>query len=143
MLTLPFVQKYGKRSYSRYPIFWALKNVGQLPNPDPSDIAAWDKKLPKDEDIKIDVEFEARRGELRRQAQEWAGLKQDPNAELLVFVGRWSTQKGVDLIADVMPSLLEQHPSIQLICIGPVIDLYGKFAALKLEKMMSIYPVRS
>ena len=134
--------KYGKRSYARYPIFWGLKKVGKLPNPDPSDTGEWDKQLPKEEDIHVDVEMEAGRAELKRQAQEWAGLDQNPKADLLVFVGRWSNQKGVDLIADVFPSILEEHPDVQLMCIGPVIDLYGKFAALKLEKMMKIYPGR-
>ena len=135
-------KKYGKRSYARYPIFWGLKKVGKLPNPDPSDTGEWDKQLPKEEDIHIDTEMEAGRGELKRQAQEWAGLDQNPEADLLVFVGRWSNQKGVDLIADVFPSVLEEHPNVQLMCIGPVIDLYGKFAALKLEKMMKVYPGR-
>jgi alpha-1,3-glucan synthase len=32
-------------------------------------------------------------------------IKQDPNADLFVFVGRWSKQKGVDLIADVISAL--------------------------------------
>jgi alpha-1,3-glucan synthase len=41
-----------------------------------------------------------------------------------------------------MPSVLECHPKVQLICIGPVIDLYGKFAALKLARMMEKYPGR-
>lgn len=63
-------------------------------------------------------------------------------AELFVFVGRWSNQKGIDLIADVFFSILEQHPKTQLICVGPVIDLYGKFAAVKLAKMMEQYPGR-
>lgn len=135
-------KKYGKRSYARYPIFWGLKKVGKLPNPDPSDTGEWDKQLPKEEDIKVDAAFEAGRAELKRQAQEWAGLEQNPNADLLVFVGRWSNQKGVDLIADVFPSVLEEHPDVQLVCVGPVIDLYGKFAALKLEKMMKLYPGR-
>ena len=135
-------KKYGKRSYARYPIFWGLKKVGNLPNPDPSDTGEWDKQLPKDEDIMIDAEFEGKRTELKRQAQEWAGLDQNPKAELFVFVGRWSNQKGVDLIADVFPAVLEQYPDVQLMCIGPVIDLYGKFAALKLGKMMEIYPGR-
>lgn len=40
-------KKYGVRSYLRYPIFWGLKKVGQLPNPDPSDTGEWDKRLPK------------------------------------------------------------------------------------------------
>ncbi|KAF7509611.1 hypothetical protein GJ744_007649 [Endocarpon pusillum] len=135
-------KKYGKRSYARYPIFWGLKKVGNLPNPDPSDTGEWNKELPKEEDIRVDPSFEAGRAELKRQAQEWAGLEQNPKAELLVFVGRWSMQKGIDLIADVFPSVLEQHQDVQLICVGPVIDLYGKFAALKLERMMKLYPGR-
>ncbi|KAL2374950.1 alpha-1,3-glucan synthase [Blastomyces gilchristii SLH14081] len=135
-------RKYGKRSYARYPIFWGLKKVGNLPNPDPSDTGEWNKQLPKDSDITVDPEFEAKRAELKRQAQEWAGLDQNPDADLLVFVGRWSMQKGVDLIADVFPAVLEARENVQLICIGPVIDLYGKFAALKLEKMMKLYPGR-
>ncbi|KAL8882053.1 MAG: hypothetical protein Q9198_000876 [Flavoplaca austrocitrina] len=134
--------KYGVRSHARYPIFWGLKKIGKLPNPDPSDTGEWDKQLPKEEDIHVDADFEAGRGELRRQAQEWAGLDQNPKADLFVFVGRWSTQKGIDLIADIFPSVLEEYPDVQLVCIGPVIDLYGKFAALKLDKMMKLYPGR-
>ncbi|KAI9741677.1 MAG: Cell wall alpha-1,3-glucan synthase ags1 [Cirrosporium novae-zelandiae] len=134
--------KYGKRSYARYPIFWGLKKIGKLPNPDPSDTGEWNKELPKDGDIKVDPGFEADRGDLRRQAQEWAGLNVDPSAELFVFVGRWSMQKGVDLIADVFPTVLEAHPKVQVIAVGPVIDLYGKFAALKLSKLMELYPGR-
>lgn len=51
-------------------------------------------------------------------------------------------QKGIDLIADVFPGIIEKHQSTQLICIGPVVDLYGKFAALKLEKLATLYPGR-
>ena len=90
----------------------------------------------------MDAAFEASRAELRRQAQEWAGLKQDPDAELFVFVGRWSMQKGVDIIADVFPSVLAQYPKVQLIAVGPVIDLYGQLAAIKLERLMEQYPGR-
>ena len=49
---------------------------------------------------------------------------------------------GIDLIADAMPAVLEENPKAQLICVGPVIDLYGKFAALKLEVLMKKYPGR-
>lgn len=83
-------KKYGARAYTRYPIFWGLKEVQALQNPDPSDTAIWDKKLPAEKDIHIDEEFEKRRLEERTQAQEWAGLEQNPNAQLFVFVGRWS-----------------------------------------------------
>lgn len=134
-------KKYGKRSWARYPIFWGLSKIGQLPNPDPSDLADW-SPAQTEENVTIDEDFEKTRADLRVQAQQWAGLTVDPLAELLVFVGRWSMQKGVDLIADVMPALLEENEKIQLICIGPVIDLYGKFAALKLDVLMKKYPGR-
>jgi hypothetical protein len=42
----------------------------------------------------------------------------------------------------VFSSRLEKYPSIQLIAVGPVIDLYGKFAAEKLARLMEIYPDR-
>ncbi|KAK0712424.1 alpha-1,3-glucan synthase-like protein [Lasiosphaeria miniovina] len=138
-------RKYGDRSLARYPIFWSLKNIGQLPNPDPSDTADWNPNediSKQSKDIEINQSFEEKRGNLRRQAQEWAGLEVDPSAELFVFVGRWSLQKGVDLIADIFPSILDKYPKTQLICVGPVIDLYGRFAALKLEKLMHRYPRR-
>jgi alpha-1,3-glucan synthase len=135
-------KKYGKRSYARYPIFWGLKKVGNLPNPDPSDTGEWNRALPKESEIIIDKEFEFARADLKRQAQQWAGLEERPDADLLVFVGRWSMQKGIDLIADVLPGVLEAKPTVQLICIGPLIDLYGKFAALKLDRIMKLYPGR-
>jgi alpha-1,3-glucan synthase len=119
-----------------------LKHIGKLPNPDPSDTEPWDEAAEAKQVITIDLAFEAARGDLRKQAQQWANLTVDPNANLFVFVGRWSVQKGVDLIADVFPSVLENHPDVQLICVGPVIDLYGKFAALKLEAIMKKYPGR-
>lgn len=135
-------KKYGKRSWARYPIFWGLRKIGALPNPDPSDVAEWDKKLADPNSIQIDEAFESGRAALKRQAQEWAGLDQRADADLFVFVGRWSMQKGIDLIADVFPAILEQFPHTQLVAIGPCIDLYGKFAALKLDVMMKKYPGR-
>ncbi|CAJ2501836.1 Uu.00g046890.m01.CDS01 [Anthostomella pinea] len=136
-------KKYGDRSFARYPILWGLRDVGQLPNPDPTDTAEWDREaFMKDTEVAVDANFENGRADLKRQAQEWAGLEVNPKAELFVFVGRWSLQKGVDLIADIFPAVLEQHPDTQLVCVGPVIDLYGKFAALKLSKLMEKYPKR-
>lgn len=135
-------KKYGKRSFARYPIFWGLSKIGALPNPDPTDTGEWERNGAVEGEITVNEDFEAQRPALKRQAQEWAELKQDPDAELFVFVGRWSMQKGIDLIADVFPSVLETCPRVQLITVGPVIDLYGRFAALKLAKMMDLYPGR-
>ncbi|ERF68903.1 hypothetical protein EPUS_08063 [Endocarpon pusillum Z07020] len=134
--------KYGKRSKQRYPIFWSLPKIGSLANPDPADTAEMDSSKRRKEAAVIDSAMEASRRELRCHAQEWAGLTIDPEAELFVFVGRWSMQKGIDIIADVFFSVLEENAKAQLICVGPVIDLYGKFAALKLEKLVARFPGR-
>ena len=50
--------------------------------------------------------------------------------------------QGVDLIADVFPAVLDKHKNVQLIAVGPVIDLHGKFAALKLDFIAKQYPGR-
>jgi alpha-1,3-glucan synthase len=133
--------KYGKRSWARYPIFWGVKKIGNLPNPDPSDTDDFDGKNPVEEVVTVDRDFEEKRVEFKRQAQEWAELHVDPEAELMVFVGRWSMQKGIDLIADLAPTLLEEF-NVQILCVGPVIDLYGRFAAEKLAHLMKKYPGR-
>ncbi|EPX70779.1 alpha-1,3-glucan synthase Mok11 [Schizosaccharomyces octosporus yFS286] len=130
-------KKYGKRSWARYPIFWGLQKIGKLPNPDPSDKGEGVFEV-TDESLR---NLEITKEEHKRQAQEWAGLEIDPNADLLIFVGRWSIQKGIDLIADIAPVILENF-NAQIVVIGPVIDLYGKFAAEKFEALMQKYPRR-
>lgn len=83
-----------------------------MPNPDPTDTGAWDRNAAQSEaEITADLEAEAKRPDLKRQAQEWANLNVDPEAELFVFVGRWSMQKGVDLIADVFPVCCSLPPT--------------------------------
>lgn len=133
--------KYGKRSWARYPIFWGLKKIGKLPNPDPTDTGDIGAPVVKNGKVLPNEEFEANRKNLKRDAQEWAGLKVDPTSDLLVFVGRWSMQKGIDLIADIVPTLVEEF-NVQIITVGPIIDLYGKFAAEKLARLMEKYPDR-
>ena len=124
------------------PFFWEISGVGEFPNPDPTDTGDYDPSRRDSTETAVDAEFEAGRAELKCQAPEWAGLEQNSKAELLVFVGRWSMQKGIDLIADVAPQLLKENKNLQLLCVGPVIDLYGKFAAMKLQRLMEVYPGR-
>lgn len=73
-------KKYGTRAYKRYPIFWGLSEIGSLPNPDPDDMAelSTDTEKSKKTELVIDEEAERRRGELREQAQRWAGLEVNP-----------------------------------------------------------------
>ena len=77
-------KKYGVRALKRYPIFWGLSEIGALPNPDPSDTAEWDREAYAKEaqNVTIDEGFEAERGNLRRQTQEWAGLEVDPTVSI-------------------------------------------------------------
>lgn len=75
-------KKYGARAYKRYPIFWGLHEIGSLPNPDPDDMADWNAGMAKEigtMDVAVDEEAEEKRGELRVQAQKWAGLEENPN----------------------------------------------------------------
>ncbi|EEB07932.1 alpha-1,3-glucan synthase Mok12 [Schizosaccharomyces japonicus yFS275] len=132
-------KKYSKQSLSRYPIFWSLVNIDELANPDPSDLLESNTQSSIPE--KVDFVLEAKRKHLKRQSQIWANLDVDPSAQLLIFVGRWSFQKGIDLIADLAPTLLT-HYNVQLIVIGPVIDLHGRFAAEKLKYLSEKYPKR-
>lgn len=43
----------------------------------------------------------------KRELMEQSGLKGDPSAPLISFIGRLSSQKGVDLIAEALPELLK------------------------------------
>jgi alpha-1,3-glucan synthase len=59
-------KKYGVRAHARYPIFWGLDHIGQLPNPDPSDTAEFNHKLHDSTTLEIDESFEDERPVLRR-----------------------------------------------------------------------------
>jgi alpha-1,3-glucan synthase len=85
-------KKYGKRSFARYPIFWGLKSIGALPNPDPSDTGEWNKKAAKIEAtaVEIDEASQVERRNLRVQAQEWAGLDVDPTVSCFPILNSWT-----------------------------------------------------
>ena len=87
--------KYGKRAFARYPIFWGMKDVGGLPNPDPTDTADWSGEHVKPEDITVDEELEDSKPSLKRQAQNWAGLVPLEPLDFLSYESLY--QLGVDL----------------------------------------------
>lgn len=66
--------KYGKRAFARYPIFWGMRDVGGLPNPDPTDTGSWSGEQIKTREISIDKRLEDSRPKEKRLAQNWAGL---------------------------------------------------------------------
>lgn len=81
-------KKYGRRAFKRYPIFWGLSEIGSLPNPDPDDMDDWEdvaiKECKASDVVVIDEVAEEKRGQLRMQAQRWAGLDVDPNVSVFL-----------------------------------------------------------
>ena len=61
------------------------------------------------------------------------GLQEDPEARLLVFVGRWTYEKGIDLVARLALWFLRSDPRVQLFIVGPVGDAFGEWAASRLK----------
>lgn len=114
--------KYGDRCYLRYPTMWNLSKMASIQNPNPSDTEGLEEHVAPTVEEGLTRE---QRMEYKASTQKWAGLDVDESKRLFVFVGRWSRQKGIDLIADLTPRILEHYPNAQVICIGPVIDLYG------------------
>lgn len=74
--------------------------------------------------------------------QQRCGLKEDPDAKILIFIGRWVKQKGVDLIAMLTPAFLESHPEAQIVLAGPPGDACGLYASSLLEPMKEKFPGR-
>lgn len=136
--------KYSTGSSAGNPTFWGLGTTGSPAYPDHGDAEIQSSNIagPPTANSTLVGDFRAKRALLRTQVQEWAQLEKNPNADLFLFVGCWSKQKGIDLIADLFPAILEKYSTAQLICVGPVVDLYGKFAALKFENMSRLYPRR-
>jgi alpha-1,3-glucan synthase len=121
----------------RYPAMWGLSTLESLPNPNPQDFGDDMEQI-----LETDAADDNTAAVNKRRAQQWAGLQELTSAVLIVFVGRWSAQKGVDLIADLAPRILERYQNVQMICVGPIIDLHGKLAAQKLERVAQLFPGR-
>jgi alpha-1,3-glucan synthase len=69
----------------------------------------------------------------KKEIQELFGLNVDPDARIFVSLGRLVRQKGVDLLADIAPWLLENFQQAQVIIVGPIGDGFGHYAAQKLQ----------
>ena len=79
----------------------------------------------------------------KRRCQEQLGLAIDQNATVVSFVGRWAYEKGIDLIADIVPWLLIKFPSLQIYVCGPIGDAAGMYAASKLVSLASMPALKS
>jgi len=70
----------------------------------------------------------AQRFEAKAALQKHCGLDEDPGAKILIFIGRWVKQKGVDHIAMLTPAFLRSHPEVQIVLAGPPDDACGLYA---------------
>jgi len=87
-------------------------------------------------------ELRAKRFEAKAALQRHCGLDVDPGAKILIFIGRWVKQKGVDHIAMLTPTLLCSHPEVQIVLAGPPDDACGLYAAELLAPMAPQFPGR-
>ena len=102
--------------------------------------------------VMIDASAETLRPEHKRQAQEWAGIKQDLHSDLFVWV--CLKQKGANLMAGILPGLcvtftlsmhlfssslrLEEESYHSVIVVELVINLYNRFGANELARLMEV-----
>ena len=68
------------------------------------------------------------------------GLAVDPDALLVGFVGRWTHEKGIDLVMDAACWLLSRPAAdhVQLYLVGPIGDEVGHLAAMRLQLLGSV-----
>jgi len=117
---------YAAECHSIFSIFWSFPCIGGLDNP-----------VLADERPQLgSATLPDKKAEAKAAIQRQYGLTVDPEAKILVSLGRMVRQKGVDLIADVAPALLDSYPKAQLIVIGPPSDGFGVYAAQKLTRML-------
>ncbi|CAK0867768.1 unnamed protein product [Prorocentrum cordatum] len=109
-------EHYALEVRQLYGLLWRLPAVQGLENP-----------MLEEERVEYD-DLHSRRATAKAAIQRQLGLNQDPSAKIFVSLGRLVRQKGVDLLADVAPWLLENYPKAQLIIVGPVADGFGHYA---------------
>lgn len=117
-------EQYAKECKKQYSIFWRVPEIAGLDNP-----------MLEEERAQLTDTLAKMKSDSKSEIQRTFGLKEDPDARIFVSLGRLVRQKGVDLVADIAPWLLETHPKAQLIVVGPIGDGFGNYAAEKLNKV--------
>eukprot|EP00933_Yihiella_yeosuensis_P051203 TRINITY_DN49073_c0_g1_i1.p1 TRINITY_DN49073_c0_g1~~TRINITY_DN49073_c0_g1_i1.p1 ORF type:complete len:1642 (-),score=335.01 TRINITY_DN49073_c0_g1_i1:196-4806(-) len=95
------------------------------------------------EDTNIGIDkLRAQRFEAKAALQKHCDLDLDPGAKILIFIGRWVKQKGVDHIAMLTPAFLRSHPEVQMVLAGPPDDACGLYAQELLQPLIHEFPGR-
>ncbi|CAJ1401432.1 unnamed protein product [Effrenium voratum] len=82
------------------------------------------------------------RFEAKAALQKHCDLDQDPGAKILIFIGRWVKQKGVDHIAMLTQDILRSRREVQMVLAGPPDDAFGLYAQELLAPLKSIFKGR-
>ncbi|MDP2630545.1 MAG: glycogen/starch synthase [Candidatus Uhrbacteria bacterium] len=72
----------------------------------------------------------------KKDLQHTFGLPVNPKAVLVAFVGRLVTQKGVELLLEAFPRILEERPALQLIVLGGGEERFRK----NCESLKQLFP---
>ena len=121
--------EYGKQVGVEVPLFKGMSVLGH-PNP------MLEEKRPV---VPGGLDgLAAHKAACKAQTQEELGLVVDPDAILISFVGRWTFEKGIDLIAEAVLWLLDEYQNVQFYICGPIGDEVGQYAASRLESLASI-----
>lgn len=105
-------------------------HVRSLPNPELK------SNRPKSlHQLKSTGELRLIKKQKKRELQQALGLRVDPDAMIAVFVGRLVIQKGIDAIADTATDMLLKHEKLQLIVVGPIGDIFGRYASARLTNL--------
>ena len=102
--------------HEAYSLLWRLPRIAGLDNP-----------MLEEERAVLTKGLRETKADAKLRTQAELGLRADPAARIFVSLGRLVRQKGVDLLADVAPWLLEGFPDAQLVVVGPVGDGFGYY----------------
>ncbi|CAK9084887.1 unnamed protein product [Durusdinium trenchii] len=82
------------------------------------------------------------RFEAKAALQKHCDLDQDPGAKILIFIGRWVKQKGVDHIAMLTKDILKSRREVQIVLAGPPDDAFGLYAQELLAPLKPLFKGR-
>ena len=78
----------------------------------------------------------------KARMQEALGLRVDPGALVIGFVGRLTFEKGADLMMEASFWMLSAFPSVQLYLVGPIGDEVGELVATRLALSSQVASIR-
>ena len=114
------------------PLLWGLRIDGH-PNP------TLDSDKPS---LPEGVSLVEHKAVCKKRMQAALGLKMDPDAVMLGFVGRLTYEKGVDLVMDAAFWLLSEFPHVQMFIVGPIGDEVGQHVSTRLQLGAQVASIR-